>query len=144
MDWQNGEFERHANLELIIPVEVLMICRLLDLTPKALVEEFLDDLSKGYSVTGESESNHLSEYFLRKDFGEIKFSVENIWLMLVELNAPFNGIRVINMYGQTVFKQATGNASGIIYLNTAGWKKGVYILIGDNGAEHVTRKFLIQ
>jgi len=86
-DWQIGEFERHANLELIIPEEVLMICRLLDLTPKALVEEFLDDLSKGYSVTGESESNHLSEYFLRKDFGEIKFSVENIWLMLVELNA---------------------------------------------------------
>ena len=64
--------------------------------------------------------------------------------MLVELNAPFNGIRVINMYGQTVFKQGTGNASGIIYLNTAGWKKGVYILIGDNVAEHVTRKFLIQ
>jgi len=64
--------------------------------------------------------------------------------MLVELNAPFNGIRVVNIYGQTVFKQATGNASGIIYLNTAGWKKGVYILIGDNGEEHVTRKFLIQ
>ena len=80
----------------------------------------------------------------RNDMDPIKLYPPAGSSMLVELNAPFNGIRVINMYGQTVLKQATGNASGIIYLNTAGWKKGVYILIGDNGEEHVTRKFLIQ
>ena len=64
--------------------------------------------------------------------------------MLVELNAPFNSIRVVNMYGQIIVKQPTGNSSGITYLNTSGWKKGVYVLIADDNGNHLTKKFLIQ
>jgi glucose/arabinose dehydrogenase len=64
--------------------------------------------------------------------------------MLVELNSPFETIRITSVYGQVVHRQVTGNARGIIYLNTSGWSKGMYILIAENGKERISRKFTIQ
>jgi len=64
--------------------------------------------------------------------------------VLVQLNKSVSGIRIVNVYGQVVHRQITGNSSGLFYVNTAGWKNGVYVLIAESDEGPISRKFLLN
>ncbi len=64
--------------------------------------------------------------------------------MLVELNAPFHSIRIINAYGQEIYRQPISNATGIIYINNLDWKKGMYVLIATGSEQQLSKKFVVQ
>ena len=48
------------------------------------------------------------------------------------------------MYGQVVHQQGTANGTGIIYINTSGWSKGVYVLVGGDAQKVNGKKFVVQ
>jgi glucose/arabinose dehydrogenase len=64
--------------------------------------------------------------------------------MLVEWNRPFKSIRILNMYGQVVYRQPSINVSGLFYINTSGWKNGIYVFIADSDDVQMSQKFLMK
>jgi len=93
---------------------------------------------------GTSEYSKVISTILKKDIDPIKLYPPMGSSMLIELNAPFQYLRIVNMYGQVIHRQVPANGTGILYLNTSNWKKGVYILIAENDEARISRKFIIQ
>jgi glucose/arabinose dehydrogenase len=93
---------------------------------------------------GTSEYSKVITTILKKDADPIKLYPSIGSSMLVELIEPFRSLSIINMYGQVIHRQVPDNATGIIYINTSNWKKGVYVLIADNDETRISRKFIIE
>jgi hypothetical protein len=80
----------------------------------------------------------------RKNGDPVKIYPQSGNSIAIEMNAAFRSIQVLNIFGQVVHKQQTGNSSGIIYLNTSGWAKGTYILVAEKDDGRITRKLITQ
>ncbi len=64
--------------------------------------------------------------------------------MTIQLHNPFTSLRIYSAQGQLVDRQNLGNKTGIIYLNTAGWKKGVHMITLEGAEGVVSRRFVVQ
>ena len=74
----------------------------------------------------------------------IKIYPSSTGSVVIELNKPYPSIKILNMYGQVVHQQGTANGTGIIYINTSGWSKGVYVLVGGDAQKVNGKKFVVQ
>ena len=93
---------------------------------------------------GTNEYSKVISTTFKNDADPIKIYPSTGSSILVELNTAFHSIRITNVYGQVIHRQLTGNATGLIYINTANLKKGIYILTAENAGGTISRKFLHQ
>lgn len=93
---------------------------------------------------GSSEYSKVISTVAKKDEQSIKLYPPSGSSMLVELNRPFKSIRILNMHGQVVHRQTTSNVSGLFYINTSGWKNGIYVFIADSDEGPESQKFLVK
>jgi hypothetical protein len=61
----------------------------------------------------------------------------------VQLGKGFHSFRIVNFVGQIMHSENIGGQSGLYFVNSTQWPKGMYILVAD-GTHSLTRKFMIQ
>ena len=93
---------------------------------------------------GSSEYSRVISTVAKTGEGPIKLYPPTSSSVLVQLNKSVNAIRILNVFGQVIHRQTTGNVSGLFYINTFGWKNGVYVLIADTNEGPSSQKFLLN
>lgn len=89
LKWQTGAWERHATFQFMLPYQFLLLCRLMDITPKAVITDFMDNLScsswnrEGRDVAKE----HLINYFIAHGYGQEHYTEANIRQVFKEMDA---------------------------------------------------------
>src|SRR3954471_21737915 len=89
LKWQTGDYARHADFHFILPYQFLLLCRLMDITPEQVLNDFMDNLSCG-SWKREGRDNakaKLIEYFIELGYGQQQYAVEDIRSMFKEMDA---------------------------------------------------------
>ena len=89
MKWQTGKYDRYANFKIILPYQFLLLCKLMDVTPETVVLDFLCNLNCG-SGKREGRDNakaKLIEYFIEHDYGQHRYSKEDIQQVFKEMDA---------------------------------------------------------
>lgn len=87
--WQKGAYERHAEYKFILPYEFLLTCKLLDVEPQNVLNDFMNAVSCG-SVNGKGKEVAVTkavEYFLECGYGEKLYSEQSRREMFRELNS---------------------------------------------------------
>lgn len=89
MNWQTGDYKQAQTIRFDIPLQFLMLCRLVNITPKQLITDFMDNLSFGsWKREGRDRVKEiLKEYFLEHGYGREFYSDEELRLIFKELDA---------------------------------------------------------
>lgn len=108
LKWQTGEYDRYAAFSFILPYQFLLLCKLVDITPRKMVLDFMDNLSCG-SVNREGRDKakeHLVNYFITLGYGQQYYTDENIRNIFKEMDAlgllfPADGkLKTVNLYAK--------------------------------------------
>lgn len=108
LKWQTGAYERHAEYKFILPYQFLLLCRLMDITPGDLLNDFMDNLSCGsWKRQGRDEAKeHLINYFIAHGYGQQHYTEEDIREIFKEMDAlgllfPTNGKgKMVDLYAK--------------------------------------------
>lgn len=89
LKWQTGDYERHAAFEFILPYPFLLLCRLMEITPKQVLSDFMDNLSCGsWQREGRDDAKEqIINYFIAHGYGQHYYSTEEIRLIFKEMEA---------------------------------------------------------
>jgi hypothetical protein len=89
LNWQTGEYQRHLTLQLVIPQQLLLLCKLTEVTPRELVADFMQILAGEIldRQNTNSAKEKLMDYFLEQRYGQDKFSRDQLIEIFHELNA---------------------------------------------------------
>ena len=89
MKWQTGEFQRTQTIKFELPLQFLMLCKLVDMSPQELLADFMDNLSCGsWKREGREKARQLLvEYFIEHGYGKGLYSEEDLRNMFRELDA---------------------------------------------------------
>ncbi len=89
MTWQKNEFERHAEFRFTLPYQFLLLCKLMGVTPRQLLVDFMDNLSCGsWKRQGRDvPKQKLIDYFIEHGYGQEHYSIEDIRIIFSELDA---------------------------------------------------------
>lgn len=89
MPWQIGEFSRSLQLKIHLPYQFLLLCKLVNVTPRQMVIDFMNNLSCGsWNRRGRDKIREtLIEYFQLHGYGLEYFSEEQLKEIFKELNA---------------------------------------------------------
>lgn len=89
MKWQTGAYDRYAEFRFILPQPFLLLCRLMDITPEALVRDFTDNLAFGSFKRQESEKarEQLVNYFIAQGYGRHQYTEAEIRGIFTEMDA---------------------------------------------------------
>jgi hypothetical protein len=71
LPWQTGEFSRDLKLQLLLPYEFLLLCRILDKPPRVIISDFVEQLGQG---TWNNESHELARQKLSEYLVEMNYS----------------------------------------------------------------------
>jgi hypothetical protein len=93
---------------------------------------------------GSSEYSKVITTIRKNEADAIKLYPPTSGSLLVELNRSFQSIRILNIFGQVMHQQFTGNSTGLYYINTSGWKNGVYVFVADGDEGPARQKFLLK
>jgi hypothetical protein len=87
--WQTGNFKKQARFKFLLPFQFLLLCKLMDITPDALLSDFMDNLSCGsWKREGrEKAKEKLIEYFIEHGYGRQYYSVSDIHSIFKEMDA---------------------------------------------------------
>lgn len=98
LEWQTGEYSRDAEFKFLLPYQFLLLCKLMDVPPEDMVQDFMDNLSCGsWKRAGRDEAKeHLVNYFVSHGYGKQYYSEDDIRQMFKEMDAlgllfPVNG-----------------------------------------------------
>ncbi len=89
LKWQVGPYKNIFDQQFHLPQPLLFLCKLMDITPRELIIEFIDNICFG-SWKREGRDNaraHLVEYFLEQGYGQKYYSAEKIREIFKELDA---------------------------------------------------------
>lgn len=108
LKWQTGAYDRYAELSFLLPYQFLLLCRLMDITPKELICDFADNLSCGsWKREGRDKAKeHLMNYFIAHGYGQHHYSEEEIRQIFKEMDAvgllfPDKGSsKLVNLYAK--------------------------------------------
>lgn len=100
LKWQTGAYDHHAEHRFILPYSFLLLCKLMDTTPRKVVVDFMDNLSCG-SWKGQDRDRakeHLINYFITHGYGQQHYSENDRRQIFKEMDAvgllfPTNGKR---------------------------------------------------
>ncbi|MEO8584384.1 MAG: hypothetical protein ABI415_11335 [Flavitalea sp.] len=94
--------DRRVNLDFILPTQFFYLCQLMNITPKQVLINFMDDLAQGsWKSEGRKESRELLKaYFISHHYGLEYYSKEDIEQIFEEVTAigtlfPKNATRAI-------------------------------------------------
>ncbi|SDD77700.1 hypothetical protein [Niabella drilacis] len=89
LKWQTGAYERFADFNFILPYQFLLLCRLMDVTPREALTDFMDNLSCGsWNRKGrDSAKEHLINYFIAHGYGQEHYTEANIRQIFKEMDA---------------------------------------------------------
>ena len=89
MNWQTGDYKRHASFEFVLPYQFLLLCKLLDCTPRQLILDFTENLDYGSSNReGRNKAKeHLLNYFIEMGYGQAFYSPEEILEIFQEMDS---------------------------------------------------------
>lgn len=108
LKWQTGDYDRRMNFNFVLPYQFLLLCRLMDVTPKGVVTDFMDNLAcaswrrEGRDVAKE----HLIDYFITHGYGQHHYTETNIREIFKEMDAigmlfPSNGSsKMVDLYAK--------------------------------------------
>jgi hypothetical protein len=87
--WLNGEYERIVELKLILPYQFLFICKLMEVPPRKLIRDFIDNLScAAMNREGRDKAKQkLVDYFIEHGYGRQHYTEESIRTIFKELDA---------------------------------------------------------
>ncbi|MBO9572964.1 MAG: hypothetical protein J7497_12280 [Chitinophagaceae bacterium] len=95
--WQKEDYSRKAEFSFILPQQFLLLCRLMSVTPRQMLVDFMDIISCGsWKREGrEASREKLIDYFLEQGYGKQYYSTAEIKSIFKELDAigllyPFN------------------------------------------------------
>jgi glucose/arabinose dehydrogenase len=63
--------------------------------------------------------------------------------LVVQVGSGIRSFRIVNAYGQIIYKQPVAQGAGWYYVDNKGWSKGMYVLVAE-GDQAMSRKFIIQ
>ena len=88
-EWQIREYSRIAEFKLTIPQQFLMLCKLLNVTPRQMIVDFMDNLAcSSWKREGRDIAKQkLVEYIITHNYGREYFSEEDIRRIFRELDA---------------------------------------------------------
>jgi hypothetical protein len=88
-EWQTGEFSQHASFRFVLPYQFLLLCKLMDLTPRQALTDFMENLAHGsWKREGrDTVRERLKEYFIGHGYGIHLYSPDDISTIFEELNA---------------------------------------------------------
>ena len=86
---QTGDFQQTQSLKLDLPLQLLMLCKVINVTPQQLITDFIDNLSFGtWKREGRERARELlKDYFLEHGYGQEVFSQDELRSIFQELDA---------------------------------------------------------
>lgn len=89
LPWQLREYNRRLTLSIILPYQLLLLCKLWEKPPEELITDFLDNLShSSWKREGKQPAKqNLVEYTLASGYGKNLYTEEEIRQMFTELDA---------------------------------------------------------
>ena len=89
MKWQTGAYERWADFRFVLPYQLLLLCKLLEITPEEIVWDFLYNLdcSNRDRAKRAKAREHLMNYFIECGYGQQCYTEDNIRQMFSEMDA---------------------------------------------------------
>lgn len=89
LPWQTGPFSRDANFRFFLPYQFLLLCKLTDTTPEAILHDFMHHLACGSPGTMRSAAakETLIEYFIQAGYGQHHYSPDEIRQIFSEMDA---------------------------------------------------------
>lgn len=89
LKWQTGAYARQAQYAFILPYPFLLLCKLMDVTPKMVLTDFMDNLShSSWNREGRDAAKaYLVEYFIAQDYGQRHYTAADIRSLFKEMDA---------------------------------------------------------
>jgi hypothetical protein len=89
LKWQVGDYEQSVLYYFWIPPQFLLLCKILNVTPREVLDNFLThaDLGSWKRVGNEQPRLKASEYILACGYGKEYYSNDEIYQMLKELDS---------------------------------------------------------
>jgi hypothetical protein len=89
LPWQHGKYNRRLNLNILLPYQLLLLCKLWDTAPEDLITDFLDNLShSSWKREGRDFAKQkLVEYALLSGYGKEFYTEDEILQIFKELDA---------------------------------------------------------
>jgi len=90
MKWQIGDYARPAAFRFYIPYQLLLLCKLTNITPETLLHDFMDTIDCGSwkrEETTEKARQLLIDYFIERGYGKDFYTEQDIRKLFEELNA---------------------------------------------------------
>jgi hypothetical protein len=87
--WQQGKYARRLKLDIILPYQFLLLCRLWEVNPEDLITDFLDNLSHAsWKREGrDTAKQKLVEYCLESGYGKNLYTEQQIIQIFKEIDA---------------------------------------------------------
>lgn len=111
--WQTGAYARYATYQFIIPDQFLMLCRLMDLPPRDMILDFMDNLAcASWKREGrDTAKEHLINYFIAHGYGRQHYTETEVREMFREMDAmgmlfpSYGSMKMIDLYSKWRKKQ---------------------------------------
>ena len=88
-------------------------------------------------------SKIISTYTSRNKEDLIKIFQQSGQNLSIQLGSGIRSIKILNAFGQVIYRQQIGQAAGWYFINSSEWAKGMYILVAE-GDQASSRKFVIH
>ncbi len=105
MKWQINEYSRTQDFHFTLPYQFLLLCKLIEVPPRQLLLDFIDNLSCGsWKRDGRDQAKEkLIEYFLEHKYGQDYYTSEDLQKIFKEMDAvgmlfPSNDSHMIDVY----------------------------------------------
>lgn len=105
MKWQVNEYARTQDYHFTLPYQFLLLCKLIEVPPRVLLLDFMDNLSCGsWKRKGRDQAKEkLIEYFLEHGYGQDYYTPEDIRKIFREMDAvgllfPGDDIKALDAY----------------------------------------------
>ena len=106
--WQTGEYERFAKFKLSLPYQFLLLCKLMGITPRQVIIDFLDSLDCGsWKREGRDQAKEkLIDYFIELGYGKDYYIPEDIRGIFKEMDSigrlfPNNGkMKLVDLHAK--------------------------------------------
>ena len=87
--WDKDEYARDQTLRLILPWQFLFMCKLTDVTPDTVINQFMNDLGHENWKRRENDAirQTLVDYFILSGYGQKWYTEQEIRQMFKELDA---------------------------------------------------------
>lgn len=89
LKWQTGDYDRYPEYKFVLPYQFLLLCRLMDVKPRAVLLDFMNNLSfaSWESEGKEKAREYLVNYFIEHGYGQRYYSEEDIRKIFKEMDA---------------------------------------------------------